>query len=231
MTGAGRVAARFFDAIAGRYERVYALPAADSRGRMQKVVASLPPAPGAVLVLGVGTGRELTALLDAGYTPTGLDVSRAMIERCARRARPVPVVEGDFWETPLPFEDGRFAAAVALHGTLAHPPDVAAVGRLAKDLARVVVPGGRLVIETPSLAWLDRLATSYGESTEDGERRLRRTGPATLVYEDLVVGGGIEARLLGEGEWRDALSPGWTVEIEPLGQAELFLRACRVAAR
>ena len=119
-------------------------------------------------MLGVGTGRELTALLDAGYAPTGLDVSRAMIERCARRARPVPVVEGDFWETPLPFEDGTFAAAMALHGTLAHPPDVAAVGRLAKDLARVVVPGGRLVIETPSLAWLERLPTSYGESAEDG---------------------------------------------------------------
>ncbi|MGH7435142.1 MAG: class I SAM-dependent methyltransferase [Polyangiaceae bacterium] len=231
MTDAGRVAARFFDAIAGRYERVYALPSADSRARMQKVVASLPPAPGAVLVLGVGTGRELTALLDAGYAPTGLDVSRAMIERGARRARPVPVVEGDFWESPLPFDGGTFAGAVALHGTLAHPPDVAAVGRLAKDLARVVVPGGRLVIETPSLSWLERLPTSYGESTEDGERRLRRTGPATLVYEDLVVGGGIEARLLSEGEWRDALAPGWTVAIEPLGRAELFLRACRVPAR
>jgi SAM-dependent methyltransferase len=231
MTDAGRLAARFFDAIAGRYERVYALPSSDSRARMQRVVGSLPPAPAPVLVLGVGTGRELSALLDAGYPPTGLDVSRAMIERCARRTRPVTVVEADFWETPLPFETGAFAAAVALHGTLAHPPDVAAVGRLAAELARVVGPEGRLVVETPSLAWLESLPASYGQATDDGERRLRRTGAATLLYEDVVVGGGIEALLLSEAEWRRALSPGWTADIEPLGSSEWFIRARRSAAR
>lgn len=230
MSEAGRVAARFFDAIAGRYERVYALPSSDSRARMQRVLASLPPPPAPVLVLGVGTGRELSALLDAGYAPTGLDVSRAMIERCARRARPIPIVEGDFWEVPLPFDTGAFVAALALHGTLAHPPDVAAVGRLATELARIVAPGGRLVIETPSLAWLESLPTSYGTATDDGERRMSRTGAATLVYEDLVVGGGIEALLLSEAEWKRALSPGWATEIEPLGRSEWFIRACRSPA-
>jgi hypothetical protein len=104
------------------------------------------------------------------------------------------------------------------------------VGRLAAELARLVAPGGRLVIETPSRAWLESLPAAHGDAT-DGERRLRRTGPATLVYEDLVVGGGIEALLLSEEEWRRALSPGWTVDIEPLGASEWFLRACRAPAR
>ncbi len=228
MTGAGRLASRFFDAIAGRYDRVYALPAAESRHRMERVVASLPPPPARLLVLGVGTGRELPALLDAGYAPTGLDVSRAMLDRCARRSRPVPLVEGDFWTAPLPFETGAFEGIVALHGTLAHPPDAAAVARLAAEAARVVgAGGGRFVIEAPSLAWLDRLPSSFDQDAGDGERRVLRTGPATLLYEDRVVGGGIEALLLGEAEWRTLLAPHWRVRVEPLGDVEWFVVAER----
>src|SRR5260370_31624527 len=130
--------ARFVDAIAGRYERAYALPAAESRRRMPRVVGVLPSPPARVLDLGVGTGRELTALRDGGYTPTGVDASRAMLERCARRARAVRTVHANFWRAPLPFEDASFDAAVALHGTLAHTPDAAAMGRLACELARIV---------------------------------------------------------------------------------------------
>jgi SAM-dependent methyltransferase len=222
MSGS-RDAARFFDAIAGRYDRVYALPSHESRQRMQRVVRSLPPAPARVLVLGVGTGRELSALLDAGYAPTGFDVSRAMLERCARRSRPVPLVEGDFWKPPLPFGVDSFEAAVALHGTLAHPPDVAAVARLAAELGRVVAPRGRLVIEAPSLSWLDRLLPSFDVDADDGERRLKRTGPATLVYEDRVVGDGIEALLLSDGQWREALAPIWNPRVEALGDMEWFV--------
>jgi SAM-dependent methyltransferase len=225
----GRDAAKFFDAIAGRYDRVYALPTRESRSRMERVVRNLPAAPARVLVLGVGTGRELSALLDAGYSPTGFDVSRAMLARCARRARPVPLVEGDFWSVPLPFETDSFDAAVALHGTLAHPPDVAAVERLARELARVVARGGRLVIEAPSLGWLDRLPAAYGEESDEGERRVRRTGAATLVYEDLVVGGGIEALLLSEAQWRAVLAPRWAARVEPLGDVEWMVIADRDA--
>lgn len=75
-----RDAAAFFDAIAGRYERAYALTTAASRARMARVLGVLPAAPAQVLDLGVGTGRELTALLDAGHAPTGLDASRAMLD-------------------------------------------------------------------------------------------------------------------------------------------------------
>jgi SAM-dependent methyltransferase len=223
----GRDAAKFFDAIAGRYERVYALPSGESRARMDRVVRSLPAAPARVLVLGVGTGRELPALLDAGYAPTGLDVSRAMLERCARRTRPVPLVEGDFWSVPLPFAPDSFDAAIALHGTLAHPPGLAAVERLAAELARVVARPGRLVVEAPSLSWLDRLPPSFEAEPDDSGRRVRRTGPATLLYEDRVAGGGIEALLLSEAEWRAALAPAWTARVEPLGAVEWFVVAER----
>jgi SAM-dependent methyltransferase len=210
-------ARRFFDAIAGRYERAYGLPADESRFRMQRVGRELPPPPGRVLDLGVGTGRELTALLDAGYEPTGVDVSPAMLERCARRARPVPLVDADFW-CPLPFDDGAFDAAIALHGTLAHPPDDDAVARLARELARVVRSGGSFVAEVPSPAWLERAA---------GDARVKRTGPGTALYEDPVTGACIEARLLSDTAWMAALGPAWSTRVEPIGDAEWLVAAVR----
>jgi SAM-dependent methyltransferase len=222
----------FFDAIAGRYERAYALPSAESRRRMDRVLRALPPAPAAVLDLGVGTGRELTALLDAGHEPTGLDASQAMLDRCARRSRPVPLVLADFWLAPLPFPDAAFDAALALHGTLAHPTDEGAVGRLARELARVVRPGGVFVIEVPRPAWLDSLDAAARRADAGAQahldRRVRRTGPRTCVYEDLVTGASIEASLLDEAEWRAALAPGWQASVDSLDELEWQIVARRL---
>jgi SAM-dependent methyltransferase len=216
----------FFDAIAGRYERSYAPPSSVSRARLGRVLGQLEahvPPPARVLDLGVGTGRELSALLDAGYEPTGLDVSAPMLERCARRARPVPLVRADFWE-PLPFEDGAFDAALALHGTLAHPPDGGALQRLARELARVVRTGGLLVVEVPSPAWLEHVG--------DGpDRRVRRTGPRTCVYEDLVTGASIEATLLDADAWRSALAPDWDARFEAVDDVEWLIVAAQISAR
>ena len=215
-------ARRFFDAIAGRYERVYALSSDLSRARMRRVLSELPPAPARVMDLGVGPGRELPALLDAGHAPTGVDVSREMLERCARRARPIPLVEADFWQ-PLPFGDASFDAAIALHGTLAHPPDESALSRLAAELARVVKPGGVLVVEVPSPAWLEELAAL----PPTGDRVLRRTGPGSCVFEDRVAGASIEARVLTADEWSAALAPGWASRVEPLGDLEWLVVGAR----
>jgi SAM-dependent methyltransferase len=216
----------FFDAIAGRYERAYALSSTESRGRMQRVLGDLPAAPARVLDLGVGTGRELSALLDAGHLPTGLDASRAMLERCARRARPVPLVRADLWAVPLPFADASFDAAIALHGTLAHPPDVAAVGRLARELARVTARGGVFVAENPSPKWLERLEHAPTR-WDDTDRRVTRTGPRTCVYEDRVAGASIDALLVDEVEWRAALMPDWDPHVQLVDDVELYVFARR----
>jgi SAM-dependent methyltransferase len=214
--------AGFFDAIAGRYERAYALDSAQSRMRMDRVVRALPPPPARVLDLGVGTGRELTMLLDAGYTPTGLDVSRAMLERCARRARPIPLIHADFW-CPLPFADSSFDAVVALHGTLAHPPDEGAPTQLALALARIVRRNGVWIAEVPSPAWLESLETLPWPE----DRFARRTGPQTFVYEDRVVGASAEGRVLSEEQWRTALGNQWRTGVAPMGAFEWFIVAVR----
>ncbi len=220
----------FFDAIAGRYDWVYALAADESRRRMARVLRELPPAPARVLDLGVGTGRELAALLDARHVPTGLDASREMLARCARRSRPVRLVHADFWR-PLPFEEDSFDAAIALHGTLAHPPDPGALARLARELARVVRPGGTWVVEVPAPPWLERLEPYETAGAQRGrdESRIARTGPRTCLYEDLVVGAAIEATILDRSEWQSALGDAWAAQIEPLGELEWLVVAHRAS--
>jgi ubiquinone/menaquinone biosynthesis C-methylase UbiE len=218
----GPPAARFFDAIAGRYERAYSLPTEESRRRMTVVLRELPPPPAHVLDLGVGTGRELPALLDAGHIPTGVDVSQGMLERCARRARPVALVVADFWQ-PLPLADGSFDASIALHGTLAHPPDDQALERLARELARIVRIGGVWVTEAPSPAWLDRLDAL----PQPSEGSVRRTGRQTFVYSDHVAEASIEGRVLSDHQWHAALGEPWHVRVLPLGKFEWLVVAKR----
>ena len=211
---------RFFEAIAGRYDRVYALEGPESKARAKRLLAELPPAPARVLDLGVGTGRELPVLLDAGLAVTGVDLSQAMLDRCARRARPIPLVRADFWQ-PLPFEDASFDAVIALHGTLAHPPAEDSIAKLGAELARVVRRGGVLVAEVPSPAWIERLDAL----ASTGDRVLRRTGPRTCVFEDRVAGASIAARVLDESEWIAALGPAWQTRIERLGELEWLVLA------
>ncbi|MDP9003053.1 MAG: class I SAM-dependent methyltransferase [Myxococcota bacterium] len=189
---------------------------------MVRVLRELPPPPARVLDLGVGTGRELTSLLDAGYAPTGVDVSGEMLARCARRARPVTLVHADFWEG-LPFGDESFEAAVALHGTLAHPPDERSLSRLALLLAHVVRSGGAWVVEVPSPAWLERLHVL----APLGEGSVRRTGPATFVYEDRATDASIEGRVFSDQQWRTALGREWKVRVDPLGDLEWLVVATR----
>jgi SAM-dependent methyltransferase len=185
---------RFFDAIAPRYDRVYARDARSLRERLE--AARLPA--GRVLDLGIGTGRELAYLLDARHAVTGIELSPRMIEMCEKRARKVPIVRGDFYD-PLPFPDASFEAAIALFGSLAHPPDPGAHARLAKELARVLVPGGVLVAEMPSPAW-------------DGR-----------VHEDEASGIRIVIRAPTEEEWRKTFD-GWDCAFEAASAEEIRLR-------
>ncbi len=212
-------ASEFFEAIARRYDRTYAIDSATTRARMKRVLPLLPAAPSRVLDLGVGTGRELGALQDAGYDVTGLDSSPTMLLLCARRARPVPLVRSDLW-SKLPFADGAFDALIALHGTLAHPPERASYGRLAREATRVLRAGGVFVAEVPSRAWLERLPPE-GVVQEAG--RLVRAGEDRLLHEDAAAGLAVEAVVPSESEWGAAFGGGFEVSFEPLGDAETLV--------
>ncbi len=96
-----------------------------------------------VLDAGCGGGLVAKALADAGAEVVGLDLSAGSL-RVARRAvgpRLVPAV-GSLER--LPFAAGAFDAGVAAD-VLEHVPDLPAAAR---ELARVLRPGGSLVFDT-----------------------------------------------------------------------------------
>jgi SAM-dependent methyltransferase len=193
-------AERFFDAIARRYDRVYALTGDASRERLRQLSRLLGGMPRRrVLVLGVGTGRELGRLQDDGHLPTGLDLSTSMLALAGLRARPVPLVLADFWK-PLGFDDGAFDAVVALHGTVAHPPSPAeeSVRKLASEIARVLTPNGVIVLEIPTREFVAALDTPIDLS--DG-RTLSRQGESTVLHRDSIANVELRAELLPRATW------------------------------
>lgn len=224
-----RDARAFFDAIARRYDRAYAISGPASRERMARVLEQLGPRR-RVLVLGVGTGRELPALLDAGYAPTGLDVSPNMLARCQARSRTIPCVVADFWE-PLPFPDASFDAVVALHGTIAHPRDEGSLPGLGRELVRVLVDDGRFVAEVPSSTVLAALDAGDG----DAGAAMRVTGPHAFVHRDEATGAELAGVALDAEGWSSALTRDANrsgdrertlqVHVAPLGEVEYLLVA------
>lgn len=205
-------ARRFFDAIAPRYDRDYALGGALSRARTADVLRRIA-GKSKVLVLGIGTGRELPLLLDAGHDVVGLDVSPAMLAAYDRRSRKAPVVLGDFF-APLPFPTATFDAVLALHGTLAHPPHDHALADLAHEIVRVTRPDGVFVAEVPAAHGLGRIGAA--------EDRFAVTGPTTFVHRDPNAMVELEGVALDAGGWRAALAP-LVVEALPLGEVEFLL--------
>lgn len=217
MTGRPASAA-FFDAIARRYDREYARGRDETRAGLARVLLELPAA-SRVLDLGVGTGRELPALLDAGHAPVGLDASPGMLALCAKRTRPVPLVEGDLW-APLPWGDAAFDAVIALHGTLSHPPSSEARAALPGEVARVLRPGGVFVAEVPGAAWLD-------EAVSQGARGLARTGDGRARYVDAATGASVEVWLLAADAWRQLFQGAMDARVEAIPGGELLIVARR----
>ncbi|AKU98568.1 Phosphatidylethanolamine N-methyltransferase [Labilithrix luteola] len=214
-----RDAKAFFDAIARRYDRVYAISGSSSRERLARVLAEIEGKQ-RVLVLGLGTGRELPALLDRGHQVTGLDVSPKMIALCNTRSRTVPTVEADFWQ-PLPFADASFDAVLALHGTLAHPPETDSPSRLAAEVKRVLSSDGVLVAELPAKAALPHLAAAEHAAGVN----IEITSATSFVHRDDVAGVSLAGIALDEEGWASAFAPSLRARLSPLGVAEYFLVA------
>lgn len=91
---------------------------------------------------GTGSGSIPAAL--AGAEVTGLDLTPQLFEvareRAAEAGAEVEWVEGDAQD--LPFEDGSFDAVISLFGAMFAPDHAKA----ASELARVLVPGGKLAV-------------------------------------------------------------------------------------
>ncbi len=103
-----------------------------------------------VLDLAAGTGVSSVELMRAGARPVACDFSLGMLRtgRASASRRRIPFVAGDAMH--LPFGDGVFDAATIAFGLRNVADPVAAL----REMARVVRPGGRLVVcEFSRPAW------------------------------------------------------------------------------
>jgi demethylmenaquinone methyltransferase/2-methoxy-6-polyprenyl-1,4-benzoquinol methylase len=137
-----------FDAIAPRYDLLNRLMSLGSDQRWRRrAVAALQAAPGqTVLDLATGTGDLALAVAHAGARVVGLDPSPGMLALAADKARAaglesrVALVVGD--AQSLAFPDASFDAVGIAFG-IRNVPDRP---RALAEMARVVRPGGRVVV-------------------------------------------------------------------------------------
>jgi ubiquinone/menaquinone biosynthesis C-methylase UbiE len=97
------------------------------------------------LDVGSGTGDFTAALADAGAQPIGAEVAEAALRR-ARLRHPTLDFRLVAIDDALPFEDGSFELVWASE-VIEHVADTA---RWLSEVRRVLVPGGRLLVTTPS---------------------------------------------------------------------------------
>jgi SAM-dependent methyltransferase len=130
------------------------------------------------LDLGCGTGRHTLALIEAGARVTALDQSLEMMALAQRKLQGHPVE----WirhglPAPLPFPDGMFALLVA-GLVVEHVADLAVT---LKEAARVLYPGGRLVL---SCLHPDRTAAGQRARFIDPHTGVRR--PITTYHRSIT---------------------------------------------
>jgi ubiquinone/menaquinone biosynthesis C-methylase UbiE len=139
--------------------------------------------PGMTVDLGCGTGRVIRALAGGGRTVIGVDRSATMLG-VARRQVPssdVVLLRGDVRRLPL---HDRSVSSVVCSGVLHHVP---AWREAVQEAARVLRPGGRLIVREPNAAY----PASLFEPFERALARLARwlPQPSDAVAADMTEAG------------------------------------------
>ena len=133
----------YFDAVLSEWDRIKRDYVQDA---LPFLVAANFVGPGAVAVdVGTGTGEVLIALARAGARVIGVDGSEKMLEVCRQRARSsgltgIDLRLGDAESLPLADDECDTAFGSMLLHHLSDP------GRGVREMARVVRPGGKVVI-------------------------------------------------------------------------------------
>ncbi len=137
------------------------------------VIHALRLEPGAsALDVGCGFGRHAAALARRGIRVTGVDLSRAMLAAARRQTRGLPVTLLRADMRRLPFAGG-FDGAYCLFTSFGYfsPRQNR---RALRGMAHSLRPGGRLIIDAPDRAYLDRHAPAKNWS---------RSGPRYVLEE------------------------------------------------
>ncbi len=150
-----------FDQAAGYYDRTRGLPPG-AAAAVEALLRAELDGRGPCLEIGIGTGRIALPLAIAGIEIHGVDISEPMLARLQQKAAAagveVRVQVGD--ATALPYEDDAFAAGIECR--VFHLIDD--WPQAARELVRVVRPGGVVLVETgDSLGLRARYEKRIGE--------------------------------------------------------------------
>lgn len=186
--------APIYDLVAGR---------AFERARQASLTRLLELPPSHVLLNGVGTGLDLPWLAPR-HRYSALDLTRAMLECALPRAKELDVTwtQGD--SLALPYRDAAFDHAV-LHLIVAV---VARPGKALAEAARVVKPGGMLLIldkflpagaAAPLRRWMSPIAARIATRTDVVFESVLAEVPGLRVVENApALGGGWFRRIVLE---------------------------------
>jgi len=169
-----------FDRIAGVYDRMNAVMTAGLDRRWRARAADLAAVGSGDRVLDVATGTgdlafELAARVAPGGEVVGSDFSEAMLAHAREKAAGRPDVHFEWGDAlALDHPDDAFAAATVAFGAR----NFAVLHRGLAEMARVVRPGGRVVVleittpQTPPLSWFygvwfDRIVPGLGRVAGD----------------------------------------------------------------
>jgi SAM-dependent methyltransferase len=210
------------------YLKLYPHRDLEEARRMVDSLSPWIPETGTILDIGCGPGRHMTALAEQGYRVLGLDRSAVLLEEAAR-THGGALVRGDMRQ--LPFEAGSFGTALSMFTTFGYFGSRAAHRDLLMEIARVVTPRGRLVLDylnapkvreglVPESSRIVEghriIERRYFRDSEDGEQVVKELliqGPdgqevvryreeVSLYERDEVL------ELLGAGGWNEVTSLG-----------------------
>ena len=165
-----------FDRIAGPYDLMNSVMTAGLHHRWRERAADLARVgPGSrALDVATGTGDLAIELASRGASVIGSDFSEGMLDVARRKAPGLTWEQGN--ALALPYEDGAFDAATAGFGAR----NFSDLPQGLSEMARVVKPGGRVVVleittpQKPPLStffslWFDRIVPLLGKLADEPE--------------------------------------------------------------
>lgn len=189
----------------------------------------LPPGNPRILDAGCGTGATLEMLGQFG-APAGVDLAPLAVQYCRGRGQAL-TASGSVLD--LPFKDAAFDAAVSLD-VLCHRAVTDKQAPL-REMARVLRPGGLLILNLPAYQWL---LSSHDAAVQNDTRFTKRRALALLkqagftpieatYWNSLLLPPIIAARL-----WRRLLPPAQSdIASGGQGPAGALFRAILAAER
>ena len=160
----GDATSRFFDAMAASYDELepwYEHLYVELHRILRSALSPVPP-DGRALDAGCGTGFQTAILAELGYRPHGVDLSAASLAVAQPRQPGARFVRGDV--SALPYGDATFDAVVCAGSTLDFVDEP---GRAVAEIARVMRPGARLLLEYERRWCLDIAWTLVSSVTAD----------------------------------------------------------------